>query len=113
MEDFERDAAICTGVEQAVKIRHEMEQSNCFLDVIAKELGSINKRVARYLDRVEEGMASSLKADMPTRLGAVRYCSWCMDELDRSCSDYATVCDHASLCAACAPCDECSEPTDD
>lgn len=55
----------------------EMQQAVRFLDVISNELDSINKHVAKYLDRVEKGMTDSIKTDIPGVSPKVVTCSKC------------------------------------
>jgi hypothetical protein len=107
-----------------IRLPHEVDMTAGLraLVAIANELGSINKRMTKYLDRVENAMTAKIEIDMPTfdykkllrRRSDIEiigdgppemYCSWCMGEIYSQC--FAR-CDHAILCMACAPCDECS-----
>ncbi len=83
-------------------------------------LSAINKRVTKYLDRVEDGWTRSLRyvprfsvsdpavEEWANLNGAPSspLCSWCLADIPHP--DYYIRCQHATLCGACAPCDECS-----
>lgn len=90
------------------RIKCEMEQANRFLDVIANELGSINKKLERFL-KPDDDLARQIAAfPLPERTSfppSNPYCSWCMAEIGYH--DKKHICRHATLCMACAPCDEC------
>jgi hypothetical protein len=79
----------------------------------SSHLGSINRRVTKYLDRMESGSASGwtpgellgqFKIDGPPEM----ICAWCMAEINYRGGGRYHECEHALLCEACAPCDECS-----
>jgi hypothetical protein len=59
-------------------------------------LGSINRRITKYLDRVEGAGAEDL---------AEITCDACL-ELVSTRGNFCT-CEHAILCESCSPCEEC------
>lgn len=83
-------------------------------------LGSIDRRIAKYLDRVEGEITGSINQsgwrwlsnladrsiqDDPTQKAFI--CDWCL--IDILAPEYYIRCQHAVLCGACAPCDECGD----
>jgi len=65
-------------------------------------LRSINKRITKYLDSVENNLRSALEIKPEVS----KVCGFCFrdtDDLHMSLIE----CEHARLCAACAPCDQC------
>ena len=87
------------------RIEGQAKQANRFLDIIANELDSINKRVTKYLDRVENAMTDSIKVDMPP----IMTCTSCLAEINYRGNALYYTCDHGTFCAFCGSCDECRE----